>query len=168
MSTRQELIEEYLRAAGCGNVKQAHDFLAQGMEVDATNHVGYTALMAAARSYRVEMVRLLLEAGADPTKTFEQGNSVLHCAIGETPSQPEKQAECVRILLQYGASPDVENELGITPLMNAAWFGCTLIVEELLKAGVDVARMDSLSRTAESIANQRGHDEIAAVLAARR
>jgi ankyrin repeat protein len=121
--------------------------------------------MSAARGCRVKVVRLPLNAGADPTRTARKGNTALHLAVEETPSEPGRQAECVRLLLQNGADPNAENFLGVTPLMNASWFGCARSAEILLKAGADTSRKDSLGATAESMARQRGHDEVLRVLA---
>ena len=158
-------VDSLLQAAGNGQLDEIQKCLAEGVDVNVRNTDGYTALMSAARSYRVEIVRYLLSVGADPNSTFEDGNSVLHAAVGESPSQPEAQAECVGLLLRSGADPNSANELGITPLINAAWFGCELCARELVDAGADVSHSDAQGRTALSIAEERGHERVVAVLA---
>lgn len=49
--------------------------LARGAEVDAVQHGGWTALMAAAKSGDAESVTTLLAAGADPGKPSEDGST---------------------------------------------------------------------------------------------
>ncbi|MCA8968344.1 MAG: ankyrin repeat domain-containing protein [Planctomycetes bacterium] len=157
--------QRFLQAAGSGDLDAVQSLLAAGLDVDACNAIGYTPLMSAARSYRVEIVQLLLAAGADPNRRFEDDNSVLHAATLETPSQPDRQATCVRLLLEAGADADVPNTAGITPLMQAAWFGCEPAVAELLDHGADPHAVDTTGRTAQDIARARGHAAIADLLA---
>jgi ankyrin repeat protein len=98
--------------------------------------------MAAARSYRVEVVRLLLEAGADVQRQTSDGFTALHAAVGEVSRTPELQGECVRLLLTRGAAPDGRTASGLTALMNAAWVGCLSAVQALLDAGASPAACD--------------------------
>ena len=46
---------------------------------------------------------------------------------------------------------------GITPLMNAAWFGCELSLLALLERGADTSLRDGEGRTALDMAKERGH-----------
>jgi hypothetical protein len=57
---------------------------------------------------------LLLQAGANPNQSDDDGETALHVAAFED------RDECVRLLLAHGANPNVKTELGKTPLMNAA------------------------------------------------
>ena len=128
---------------------------------------GGTALMSAARSYRSEVVRFLLEHGADVNARTHDGLTALHTAAGETPSLPERQAECVRLLLEAGANPDAASASGETPLMAAAWFGCTPSVQVLVDRGAYAGTLDAQGRTAKDLANARGHQDVVRILDAR-
>ncbi|MGD8331413.1 MAG: ankyrin repeat domain-containing protein [Acidobacteriota bacterium] len=56
-------------AASHGNLTAVTDLLAAGVPVDDANEYGATPLILAAMNGRTEVVRALLDAGADPTRT---------------------------------------------------------------------------------------------------
>lgn len=153
-----------LYAAGRGDMSTVRKALDTGLSVNAANHVGGTALMSACACYCVEMVAYLLEIGAEVTLRTKDGRTALHASVGSTPSLPEKQQECVRLLLRHSAQVNVQDKSGITPLMNAAWFGCALCVPDLLKAGADVGLKDTQGRTAKDLAVSKGRHEIVKIL----
>lgn len=62
-------------AAGSGNAAVVARLISAGAKVDAQDREGDTALMAAVGHYHTECVRLLLEAGADPSKKNKSGES---------------------------------------------------------------------------------------------
>lgn len=157
-------IDKLLQAAGNGDSARLRAALDDGICVNDANHLGYTALMSAARSYRVELVSILIELGADVNAITSDGQSVLHAAVGETPSQPDRQAACVKMLLDAGAKGDVATPLGITPLMQAAWFGCIDAAKVFMNAKVRQDLRDSQGKSAKDIATQRGHESIARLL----
>ena len=161
-------IDKILAAAGHGDLEGVRQLLDSGVSVNIANHLGYTPLMSAARSYRVEVVSFLLDAGAEPRHTTNDGYTALHTAVGETPSLPEKQRDCVRLLVQAGAPLDAKTESGHSALVLAAWFGCDLSVEELLAKGADSNAIDANGRNAEQLARERGHAVAADLVAASR
>ena len=82
----------------------------------------------------VEIVRLLLDAGAAPNESGAPGgNTPLHMAADDS-------LESVRALLAAGAEVDRANEVGMTPLMRAARAGMLPIVRALLEAGADARK----------------------------
>lgn len=70
-------------------------------------------------------------------------------------------AECIKM----GAKVDLENNNGVTPLMAAARDGYTAIVKMLLEAGADVYQVDEFDRTADSVAAEKGFEEVGTGLA---
>lgn len=158
------LINDLLQAAGTGNTDRVKQIIHDGMDINATNEIGYSALMSATRSYQVETVSWLISRGADVNAITSDGRSVLHTAIGETPSSPARQGECVNLLLQAGAAINVVTPNGHSPLMQAAWFGCPDAVKVLLAHGADKKLVDSQGRTAENISNARRHSDIVRML----
>ena len=59
-----------IAAARIGFVDAADWLLSKGAKVDAENRMGETALIVAVHQRRTPMIRLLLEAGADPDKSY--------------------------------------------------------------------------------------------------
>ena len=78
-------------------------------EINARNEHGMTALMRAAYHGRVQMVRVLLEHGADPNVTRNDNFTALSLAafFGH--------AEIVDILIGHGANPDVSTRFNTSP-----------------------------------------------------
>jgi ankyrin repeat protein len=157
-------VSKLLQAAGHGKLDLVNDLLTQGLPVNATNHVGCTALMSASASYRADVVLFLLRSGADVAVRTTDGQTALHTAVGSSPSMPDKQKECVRMLLEHGAEIDAQDKNGISPLMNAAWFGCTLAVSELLRHGASVSLRNNQGRTAEDLARNKNQPEVIRIL----
>jgi ankyrin repeat protein len=75
---------------------------------DARLAEGATPLMRAAKAGDVVMMRLLIAAGADLDRANAAGETALHIAAGSPAT--------VQFLTDEGASPDVKNKAGLTPL----------------------------------------------------
>jgi hypothetical protein len=105
-------------------------------------YVGDTALHLAAAGYRVELVRLLLAAGADPNSAMNHRQSgPLHYAadgylIGPA-WNPEKQVQTIQCLLDAGAAINAPDKNGATPLHRAVRTRCAAAVKCLLERGSD-------------------------------
>jgi ankyrin repeat protein len=123
-------------AAGEGETQQVEALLAQGADPDEIDGAGGTALMAAARAGRVEVMRVLIKGGADVNRRDRRSTrwTPLVHAIHK------RQAAAARLLLDSGAEADAAMDGGATPLMFAAAYGDTAIVEELLSRGADPHR----------------------------
>src|SRR5437879_3995682 len=105
-------------------------------------YVGDTALHLAAAGYRVEIVRLLLAAGADPNAAENhRQSSPLHYAadgfIGGPAWDAKRQVETIRQLLRKGANIHLQDKNGATPLHRAVRTRCAAAVRCLLRAGSD-------------------------------
>jgi hypothetical protein len=109
------------------------------------------------------IVRLLLEAGADP-------NTVVYAPWGWTPVHEAAyrgRREMLKLMVTVGAKLDGER-VGVTPLHAAARMGHRPVVEWLLSQGIDRrarARCGPWQgKTALALAFENGHEEIAALL----
>ena len=105
-------------------------------------YAGDTALHLAAAGYRVEIVQLLLAAGADPNAAMNhRKSSPLHYAADgfiTGPSWDEKrQVETIRCLIDQGADIHLQDMNGATPLHRAVRTRCAAAVKFLLRAGSD-------------------------------
>ena len=148
--------DDPIRAAYRGDIEAMRQFLDDGFPVNAGNEVGYTALMGAARGASLDVIRFLLSRGARAVLADKRGYTALHWAVAQPVRDSSSQVSCLCALLDAGAAPNAQNEEGITPLMNAAWFGCRDSVRELLRRGADPLMRDSKGRIARDLASERG------------
>jgi len=105
-------------------------------------YAGDTALHVAAAGYRLELVRLLLAAGADPNSTKNHRQSgPLHYAADGYINGPDwdakRQVQTIQCLLDAGAGINAQDKNGATPLHRAVRTRCAAAVKCLLKGGSD-------------------------------
>ncbi len=139
-------------------------------------YVGDTALHLAAAGYRVEIVRLLLAAGADPNAAKNHRcSSPLHYAADGFISGPawdaRKQVETIRCLLDAGANLHLQDQNGATALHRAVRTRCAAAVRCLLRAGSDPTLKNKPGSTPFHLAVQntgRGGTGAAAAVSAQR
>lgn len=160
----EEYPDDPIRAAYRGDIEAVKAFLDDGFPPNAGNEVGYTILMGAARSSSLEAVRFILSHGGQAALADKRGYTALHWAVAQPTSNAANELSCVRTLIDEGADVNARNEEGITPLMNAAWFGCRDSVKELLRRGADASLRDSKGRSALDLAVERGHKSVEELL----
>jgi hypothetical protein len=139
-------------------------------------YVGDTALHLAAAGYRVAVVRLLLQAGADPNAAKNmRKSSPLHYAADGFVTGPvwdeKKQVETLRCLLDGGANIHLQDMNGATPLHRAVRTRCAAAVRFLLQAGGDPRMRNKPGSTAFHLAVQntgRGGSGAPAAISAQR
>ncbi len=106
------------------------------VDVNAREEDGGTALAWAAMRSNIEIATLLLNVGANPNLTNEQGIGPLYLAI--TNGSPA----LVRLLLEKGGDPNVAREDGETVLMTAAHMGQIDVMKQLIDHGANVNARD--------------------------
>jgi hypothetical protein len=194
MAQPDEWIDELpalVRAAAQGNISGTADLLRTGSDPNEADEDGWTALHAAAVFNHLQIVKLLLQAGAAvDTRTHRGFTPLLNAARAEGPvvtallnagADPAAQeaglgwrpldrvaeyanARAVQLLLDAGAEVDAQDFSGQTALMAAAEAGSTECVELLLRAGANAA-VTCDGQTASSLAARQGHHTLAAYLA---
>jgi hypothetical protein len=121
-------------AAGANSVDGVSLLLNAGAEVGWVNASGHTPLSLTAQEGHPQSMKLLLDHGADVDSldgrsanccTGEKSALLIACFNGEV--------ACVRLLLEAGASVEVMNALGYTPMAIACLLG-HLPVAQLLSA----------------------------------
>lgn len=117
---------------------------------------GLTALMHAAWNGDVEIVNLLLNAGADANVLDKFGRTALGFAPYGKFYPLEKSEEVVKLLLDAGAKVNRDAR----PLTNAALVGSKKIVEMLLNSGANINAQDNEGRTALMGAALLGHRSV--------
>lgn len=114
---------------------------------------GKTALMAAAASGSVKVVRALLQNGADVNATDLRHNHASHFAAASG------SLEVLACMAGYGALFDQVNSDGNTPLHNAAAAGAGMCVKFLGQRGCNPKPKNNEGNTARTIAKDMGHKE---------
>ena len=110
----------------------------------------------------IEILQLLLSAGADLNLTTDDGTTPLMAAAGlgrstYTPAEPrgvrsETAEHAVTLLIEQGANVNAVNEADFTALHGAAFRGNNEIIEYLVAQGADIDARDFRGRTAYRIA----------------
>jgi ankyrin repeat protein len=115
-------------------------------------------LLEAARRGDTARVRELLDSGADPNASSEDGWTPLHWAA------LKGHYELARLLLERGADPNARNFCGRTPLHYAALSDHPELAKLLLERGADPNARDRWGRTPLHYAAERGRASIARLL----
>jgi ankyrin repeat protein len=127
---------------------------AETADVNAFASDGFTGLGLACFFGHLDLVRCLLDQGANPNIASNNALRVapLHSAIAAN------SPAIVELLLSRGAQPNVEEASGYTPLHNAAGPGNRQIIDLLLAAGADATRAAKDGKTPPDVARQYGHE----------
>jgi ankyrin len=145
-----------------GDRDSVRALLRQGIDVNATQPDGTTALHWAARRDDVESAQLLLRAGARPDAATRYGVTPLHLA------SLAGDAALIDALLRAGADPNAANPGGETALMTAARSGSADAVILLLDRGANVnAREHVRGQTALMWAVLENHPAVVQLLLSR-
>ena len=140
-------------AAMRGDAEEVRVLIERGLDVNAPQGDGMTALHWAAQGESLEITRMLLDAGADPAAVTRNGAyTPLHLAARSG------SAGVVAELLERGASARVTTSTGdATPLHLAAAAGSVGAVEALLEHGAGIDRRESeWGQTALIFASSKG------------
>jgi ankyrin repeat protein len=144
---------------------------------DGALGAGATPLMRAAKSGDIEMLHVLLAAGADPHATLPNGTTALMFAAGlgwrnGSPLAPsydqgsdDEAVETLALLLELGLDVNAANDAGDTAL-HAAVSGrkSEPIVKFLLSQGADPRKANGKQQTPLALAESRGTPAIAALV----
>lgn len=123
-----ELETRLHHAARMGDAVALKAALEAGARVDASDAGGHTALLLAAREGQLELVQLLLRAGARPDGRDGPMTPLGAASIrGHTP--------VIQLLLRSGADVDAAGRAGLAPLLLAVRFNRMEAARLLLRAG---------------------------------
>lgn len=151
-----------IEQAGKGDQAVVRLFLDAGMDVDAANADGETALMAASEQGHVDVARLLLERGADTGRaTIRTRRTAIFTAASGG------HAAVIRLLAAHGADVNARDNTNSRPLHVAALWGHAAAVQALLELGANPGFRDGLSNTPLMVAEQNGHAQVVKLLRAK-
>lgn len=165
-------------SGGVDSIDVIRKMLARGVDVDARmtrngmwdgqrnrlNRLGATAFFLAAKVTDVEAMRVLVEAGADPTIPSAENTTPLMVAAGldiwnpgedggSLGGQEAEVLEAVRMCVELGNAVNAVNDLGETALHGAAFRGVNVVVDYLVAQGAQLDAKDRNGWTPWAIAN---------------
>jgi ankyrin repeat protein len=142
---------EIYNAAVFGRYDRVRAILATDPEaVHTRDEYGFTVLHGVAGEDHPDMIRLLVDAGADVNAGNDMGHTPLHLAAN---------VDAVRVLVTAGADVNARSLDGSTPLHLAVEEpGRVGVVEALLAAGAEVGAVNARGRTPLDIAVARGEN----------
>jgi hypothetical protein len=112
---------------------------------------GDAALHIAAAAYQAEIIRSLIQAGAEVHAANRFGDQPLHVAARGNPNSarwdPVAQSAAIVALAEAGADPNAVNERGVAPLHVAVRTRSAAAVRALLDLGADPARENKSGST---------------------
>ena len=125
-------------ATGAGDIEAVKQHLAKGMDVDAKNKDGATALHVAAILGQYKVAELLIQKGANVNVSGDDGGTALHAAafLG--------QYEVAKLLVQKGADVNARKNDGATAMdvLKVDW-DTTLFIARLLQIQVDREKVEA-------------------------
>jgi hypothetical protein len=152
--------------------------IARGVDVDARmtrngmkdgqrsrlNRLGATAFFLAAKNTDTEAMRLLVDAGADPSLPSADGTTPLMVASGiaifipgedggSLPGQENEVLEAVRLCLDLGTDVNAVNDRRETALHGAAFRGVNEVVDLLVERGAHLGAVTVEGWTPLALAN---------------
>jgi ankyrin repeat protein len=108
-------------------------------------------LLIAVKNASREIVEILLQHGAEVNTSDEDGRTALHFTVSIRYCDNVK-VQMTKFLLSRGGNVNAETKTGQTPLHTAAKLGCVKVVEALLEYNADVNCTSEYDRTTLRIA----------------
>ena len=144
--------DDFVRSAENGDAKAFQLFLDAGIDCNAQSSTGLTALMAASKNGRIDLVKKLLNQKVKIDAQGKDGVTALMLAADSN------QLDIVKLLLEKNADPNLEDQSGWTALMKAVYQGNTNCVEVLATRSREEVNRGLL------VAALMGHKDTAKVL----
>ncbi len=135
------------------------------------NRLGATPFLLASKTTDLEVLKLLVAAGADATIPTADGTTPLMVAAGlaiwyvgedggSLPGQEDEVTEVVKLCVALGNDVNAANKAGETPLHGAAFRGVNPVVEHLVAHGARLDARDGRGWTPLTIANGISHGDV--------
>jgi len=131
--------------------------------------VGATPFLLASSADDLEMMRILLDAGADPKQVTATNATAIMAAtglnhgVGESSVTEAQALQCVKFLLDLGVEPKGATTFGENALFGPAYRGWNTLLAQLIDLGVDVNAVSKAGVTPWLAASGQG-DRLGGVL----
>ncbi len=132
----QPTTQRFIEAAKSGNFAEVEKMLKAGFDINSQNQNGHTALLRTAGDGPTEMVRLLIDRGAEVNPGRDDakrsGTPLIWAAQGDKP-------ETAELLIERGAKiEESASSYGLTAFGEAAKYGRVQVMKVLIKHHADV------------------------------
>lgn len=152
--------DEYFEAIEKGDIETVKAKLEKGCKVHAVNITGNTPLVTAIMTSQLDIVRLLLENGADANEKVHTLPPLCHAAC-----QEKHEVEMMSLLLEHGAIlTAISGKASKNALHWAVSEGRNDSAEFLLSKGMDIEKTCPQERTPLLLTAEKGHKETAELL----
>lgn len=121
---------EFYEHATVEDVRQA---IKDGCDVNGTDNDNRTPLMNAVEYPKLDVIKCLLDAGADVNARSKYG-----CTVLTMVNTMRATADCYKLLLDAGADVHAKRNIGTTALLEHASHGPVEALKVLIDAGADV------------------------------
>ena len=158
-----EVIKKMIAKGANINAQMTRNGMKDGQR-NRLNRLGATAFLLAAKNTDVEVMKLLLAAGADPNIPTADKTTPLMVASGvkiwnpgedggSLPGMEQEVLEAVKICIEQGNDVNAANIYGDTPLHGTAYRGAPLVAQYLVDHGAKLDAKDSRNFTPLTVAN---------------
>jgi len=157
-------LKELIEASIVGNVEavraqlNTEDNIINARYNDRRREFGATALHVACRNNKVDVIRVLLENGADPNSVDDFGQTpLIELMLMENDGNV---SAAIELLLEHGADINAKDDEDTTALMYACLSKNKNAVDVLLENRADIHLRDNTGKTALQIAQDKGNADI--------
>ncbi|KAM5255363.1 ankyrin repeat, SAM and basic leucine zipper domain-containing protein 1 [Ctenodactylus gundi] len=154
----EEKNEAFKKALTVGDISLVEELLDSGINVDSSFRYGWTPLMYAASVANAELVRVLLDRGANAS--FDKDKQTILITACSARGSEEQILKCVELLLSRNVDPNVACRRLMTPVMYAARDCHPQVVALLVVHGAEVNAQDENGYTALTWAARQGHKSV--------
>ena len=142
-----DTIDEILESIDEGDIKKMNILFKKGVDINAQNSDGETALHHASYEHNIKIMNILFKKGADPNAQNSDGSTPLHYGYGDV--------NTIKLLISHGARINARDNQGRTPLHSACYSGTDIgAISILISHGADVNADDKKGRTPLKIVDE--------------
>jgi len=138
--------DKFIALAANGELNKVRNYLKKGIDINARNKAKWTALAYACKYNHNEVIKLLVDSGANVNQTVNVGSTPLQIALNND------NTEIAEYLISHNADIDIKDIMGMTALAWSAKQGDLKNVIFLIKHGADINSINVNSRTVLDIA----------------